>query len=59
MSVDLRRSQVRVAQELLDRPEVGPSLQEMGGVRVAHRVGVQDPAVGQRMALDDAPGVTR
>ncbi len=38
--VALRRSQVGVAQHLLDRAKVGSALQEMGRERVAEEVGV-------------------
>jgi hypothetical protein len=59
MSVDLRGREVRVPQELLNRPQVGSSFEQVGGVRVAQDVGVQGPAIGQRMAFHDPPGVAR
>jgi hypothetical protein len=59
MSVDLRRSQIGVAEQLLHGAEVRSALEEMGGVRVAERVRVQRPAVGERVSVQDPPRVTR
>ena len=58
VSVDLGGRKIGVAQELLDGPEVGSALEQVRRVGVAQGVRVQDPPVGQRVALEDAPGVT-
>ena len=39
MGVDLGGGQVRVAQQQLDHPQIGPLGEEMGGHGVAQRVG--------------------
>src|SRR6476469_5251212 len=43
LGVNLRRGQAGVSQQLLDRPQVSPALQQMRGERMAQRMG-RDPA---------------
>src|SRR5437667_7364045 len=43
MRVTLRRRQAAVADELLDQPEVGPGVAQMGGERVAQGVRAHAP----------------
>src|SRR2546425_189356 len=55
--VDLRGDEVGVAEQLLDGPEVGAALEQVGGVRVTQRVGRHAGARG--MPGEDPPGVAR
>ena len=57
VSVDLRRPHIGVSEQLLNSPEIGSALEEVGRVGVPEGVGVEGPAVGQRMAGEDPPGV--
>ena len=59
VGVDLGRREICVAEELLDRSEVGTAFEQVRSVRVAEGVRVEGPAVGQRMPVEHAPGVTR
>src|SRR5207244_5830872 len=59
MGIDLSRCQVCVTEEFLHGPQVGSAFQQMRSVRVSEGVGVQGPSIGQRMTLQDAPGVPR
>ena len=45
MSVDLRRTDIGVAQELLDSPEIGTSLEKMSRIGVPKRMRMQRAAV--------------
>ena len=45
VGVDLRRRQVGVAEQLLHRSEVGSAFEQMGGVRVTERVGMERATV--------------
>ena len=55
--VDLRRSHIGVSEQLLNSSEIGPPLEEMGGVGVPQGVGVQEPAVREGVAGEDPPDV--
>lgn len=57
MRIDLGRRDIGVPQHDLDRPKVGPSLEEMAGKGVTERVGRADaPHAGTtRRFLDDSP----
>ena len=60
-SVDLRRAHGAVAEQLLDRPQVGAAVQEVRRERVAQRVR-RDPALDRglsRPCLQTAPDVRR
>ncbi len=57
VSVDLCRSHIGVSEQLLNSSEICSSFEEMGGVRVAQRVGVQRAAVGQRMTVEHAANI--
>ena len=59
VGVELRRADTRMAEQLLDDPQVGPTLEEVGRERVAERVRRHPrrrPAAGGR-AADDRPGL--
>ena len=49
LGVNLRRGQTGVAEQLLDRPQVRPALEQMGREGVAEGVG-RDPAGDRRLA---------
>src|SRR5206468_7888556 len=49
LGVDLRCRQARMSEELLDRPQVRPALEQMGRERVPHRMR-RDPAGDRRVA---------
>ena len=53
MSVDLRRSYIGVAQQLLDRSQIGTSFEEMSGERVPKCMWVQRAAVRERKSVQD------
>ena len=57
MSVDLRRTDIGVAQKLLDSPEIGTSLEKMSRIGVPQGVGVQGAAVGEGIAGEHPTGV--
>ncbi len=65
--VDLRRREVGVPEQLLHGPEVGPTFEEVRGVRMTQHVRMQRPAVGERVRGDhtvrlagrDLPTATR
>jgi hypothetical protein len=58
VGVELCGGQIGVSEHLLDRPEIGPALEEMGGKGVAE--GVRGDPFGKAgplsVTLDDAPG---
>ena len=57
VGVDLGRREIGVAEQLLHGTQVGPAFEQVRSVRVPERVRVQGAPVGQRMPLEDAPGV--
>jgi hypothetical protein len=57
MSVDLRRTDIGVAQKLLDSPEIGTSLEKMSRIGVPKGVRVQGAAVGEGIPGEHPPGV--
>src|SRR5882762_7368514 len=59
VGVDLRRRHVGVAEELLHRPQVGASLEQVRSVGVAQRVRVEGAAVLRSMTVEDATSITR
>ena len=59
VGVDLGGCEICVAEELLDCPEVGSAFEQVRSVCVAQRMRVDGTAVGQRVPLEDAAGVTR
>ena len=56
VGVDLGRPQARVAEQLLDDPQVGATVEQMGGVAVAQRVRMRRH---RRAAVEDAADVAR
>ena len=48
-----------MAEELLDRPQVGAAFEQVRSVRVAERVRVEGAAVGQRMAVERSRRASR
>ena len=59
VGVDLRRRQIGMAEELLHCPEVGSSLEQVGGVRMPECVGMAGAAVREWVLRQDTPCVTR
>ena len=57
--VDLRRSDIGVAEQLLDRSQVRTTVEEMRRERVAKRMGMQRASVGERESVQDPTRVTR
>jgi hypothetical protein len=57
MSVDLRGTYVGVAEQLLDRSQIGAALEEVRRVRVPKRVRMERSAIGERIAGEDSPRV--
>ena len=55
VSVDLCGSHIGVSEQLLNRSQICSSFEEVRGVCVPQRVGVQRAAVGQRMAIEHPP----
>ena len=58
VGIDLGRRQVCVTEQFLHSPKVGSAFQQMRSVRVPEGVRVQGPPIGQRMALENPPGVS-
>src|SRR3954453_18454995 len=57
--VDLGRRKIAVAEQLLPGTKIRPSLEKVRSVRVTEGVRVEGASVGQRVALEDAPGISR
>ena len=56
VGVDLCRTHVGMTEQLLNRPQIGPTVEEVGGEGVPERVRVH----GRRgTAVEDAPDVAR
>ena len=59
MGVDLSGGKVGVAEELLHGSEVGSAFEQVGGVRVTERVGVEGATVFEWVVRQDTSCVTR
>src|SRR5262245_46060248 len=59
VSVDLGCAYIRVTEELLNRSQIGTSLEEMSRKRVSERVGMQRTTVGHGKARQDPVRITR
>ena len=59
MSVDLRRTYIGVPEQLLNSSEICSALEQMRRVRMPQRVRMEGAAVGERMAVQHPPDVSR